>query len=460
MTAVCTHRYPPPSCHHIVLREGGSFYTDVGKITHEAMTHLHNGSVVEIGRDPVSCQVLFHKTRRDDFVDFRFGDKAKRSRRFVHPNDLQTLSSILDIQSGSRVLECGVSYGHLTLLLSDLVGDSGHVIASSKNPVHEGLQGVITEWLNRDRMAEDRRGERYTNVTLHSFDIADRSEAMLSISSALSHKHLVEDMDSFSPQLETLKEPQNRHPRICSSSFAPFLLDSATVVKMPEGAALAVVESVVPLLKLGGAIGVIPLEFRHLRSLANFVHERRLPLFLELVRGPESHDLFHCLDEAETSLVGKDGHTDDIDLELDEMADETTSSDSRRPRIVGKGLCMPKDFQKLALYRPHKRLFWSKRRYEPVWIAKLVKVSSFKFVAGAEIEISDESRKRQIEEQRAKLERELQEKFVLTREMEDKIERQRQILRTEVERQNAENGRVDRLKLERVLKEEMERQGN
>lgn len=99
-----------------------------------------------------------------------------------------------------------------------------------------------------------------------------------------------------------------------------------------------------------------------------------------------------------------------------------------------------------ALFRPHKRLFWSKRRYEQVWIAKLVKVSSFKFVAGAEIEISDESRKRQIDGRRANLEKELEEKFVLTREMEDDIERQRQILRTEVERQNAENGRVDRLK--------------
>lgn len=66
------------------------------------------------------------------------------------------------------------------------------------------------------------------------------------------------------------------------------------------------------------------------------------------MRGPESHDLFHCLDEAEGSLVGKDGHSDDIVSELNEMANETSPSDSHRPRIVGKGLCMPKDFQKLG----------------------------------------------------------------------------------------------------------------
>ena len=140
VTAVCTHRCPPPSCHHIVLRKGGSFYTDVGKITHEvcmmsrillldawqmskqnvqlllllffpvvwtfepklhlfqAITELCDGSVVELGVQPVSCQVLFHKTRRDDFIDYRFGEKAKSSRRFVHPSDLQSLCSIIGIQ--------------------------------------------------------------------------------------------------------------------------------------------------------------------------------------------------------------------------------------------------------------------------------------------------------------------------------------------------------------------------
>lgn len=102
------------------------------------------------------------------------------------------------------------------------------------------------------------------------------------MSSALAHNHLIEEMDAVSPTVEAQKfvEPRNQHRRLCFSSFAPFLLDSATVVKMPDAAALEVVESLVPLLKLGGAIGVIPLEFQHLRSLADFIHERRLPLFL------------------------------------------------------------------------------------------------------------------------------------------------------------------------------------
>ena len=60
-------------------------------------------------------------------------------------------------QPGFRVLELGADYGHLTLLLSDLVGDAGHVVASSKNPIPKGVSGVngaISEWLRRDGQDE------------------------------------------------------------------------------------------------------------------------------------------------------------------------------------------------------------------------------------------------------------------------------------------------------------------
>ena len=67
-------------------------------VTYQAITDLCDGSVVEIGEEPVSCQVLFQKTSRDDFLDFRFGHKAKASRRYVHPYDLQSLCSIIGVQ--------------------------------------------------------------------------------------------------------------------------------------------------------------------------------------------------------------------------------------------------------------------------------------------------------------------------------------------------------------------------
>ena len=48
-----------------------------------------------------------------------------------------------------------MDFGHLTLLLSDLVGTSGHVFATSKNPVSAEVNQLIADWLGRDGDAED-----------------------------------------------------------------------------------------------------------------------------------------------------------------------------------------------------------------------------------------------------------------------------------------------------------------
>lgn len=78
--------------------------------------------------------------------------------------------------------------------------------------------------------------------------------------------------------------------------------------------------------------------------------------------------------------------------------------------------------------RPHERLFWSRRRYNDVWIAKLVKVSSYEFVAEAEIQRSEQSRKEETERQRLLLEKEVEEIFEWTIEMQEEIERRRKEL--------------------------------
>jgi len=399
VTAVVTHRWPPPSCRHMVLREGGCLYTDVGKITHEALTELHDGSVVEIGEKPVTCQALFHKTTREEFIDFRISRRTNASRRSVHPNDLLSLCSIIGVQAGSRVLEVGSGYGHLTILLSDLVGDSGHVIATSKGPFPALVKEAVAEWLGRDGFDKDLPSERYTNVTLHAVDVEDQLSVKCAMSSALSSKHLVENMDSVLPITSSLD---------CSSN----LLDAATIVRMPEETTRRVIESVFPLMKLGGAIGVVPLDFDHLRSISDYIHERQLPLYLDMVRQPERHGFFHTLEQAQNSIEEESSspERDDGD-DIDEIAIDETNENPP--------CSWPWPW-------PHQRLFWSRRQgYNEVWIAKLVKVSSYKFVAEAEIPMSAESIQEEVDRKRLLVEEEVEEKFKWTKNMEMEIDRRR-----------------------------------
>ena len=76
---------------------------------------------------------------------------------YIRLRDLQTFYAPfhkcpalpLRTQPGFRVLELGVDYGYLTLLLSDLVGNSGHVIATSKAQLSKGVKELIDDWLGR-----------------------------------------------------------------------------------------------------------------------------------------------------------------------------------------------------------------------------------------------------------------------------------------------------------------------
>lgn len=325
-------------------------------------------------------------------------------------------------------MEVGASYGHLTLLLSDLVGDSGHVIASSKNPFPTVVKDALVEWLERDGADEDSPIERFSNVTFHSIDVEDQTTAMRTISSALSSKRLIKDVDYVLPMSSS---------SMTSSDFSPHMLDAVTVLRMPEDTTQQVVESILPLMKLGGAIGVIPLDFSHLQSLSDYIHELHLPLYLDVVKQPERHGLFHSLEQAQTSL------NDGSPLECDGRAggdEEMTRREEngnieeirpiKNPGNIGprvNHLYLPKDFQTVH-NRPHERLFWSRRRYNDVWIAKLVKVSSYEFVAEAEIQRSEQSRKEETERQRLLLEKEVEEIFEWTIEMQEEIERRRKEL--------------------------------
>jgi len=416
VTAVCTHRYPPPSCHHIKLRRGGSFYTDFGKISHEAITRLHPGCVVRVGEGLSTCHVLFHETRREDFLDARIGYKAKTSRRFVHPHDLANLCSILGIQSGHRVLETGFDFGHLTLLLSDLVGSEGHVVATSKDPIRDDVESIIVDWLERHGSDGDATDYPLTrsNVSLHSFNASDLATAKRHISSAMVanfsidrgngriEKNLKDEvLDSVSQSIVNEDDCI-----ICDPSNSNNLLNAVIASKLPEEATRGVVEAAASLLKCGGSVGVIPLHFSHLQSLVEFIHRRRLPFFLEVLSQPESHQIHSSMKEAEMALES-DG---------EEWTREEEESISRNER---------EDEAKRKLkecHMPRRRLIWAGRRYEGVWLAKFVKVSDFDFVAGAAMEVSEADRKMENDTRYEELVSDIKDRFPWSREMEAEVD--------------------------------------
>ena len=65
-----------------------------------------------------------------------------------------------------------------------------------------------------------------------------------------------------------------------------------------------------------------------------------------------------------------------------------------------------------------------------MWIARLIKVSAYKFVADAEI--PEQDLKDEVERKRKEMEKEIAAKFLRTAQMEEEIERQKKNLETEI----------------------------
>ena len=192
-----------------------------------------------------------------------------------------------------------MDYGHLTLLLSDLVSNSGHVFATSKNPLPKLVKELIDDWMNRNggEIKVDESG----NVSLHSFDASDHVTAtrLMRYKLYLKKALQMDNDDDEEKKFETQAEPYEDEDKNKEG-----VLDFIFALKLPETALQSVMEGAASLLKVGGSVGLIPLHFSHLQSLVDFIHQRRLPFYLEMVRQPQSHHIYSSLPEAEAAGEG------------------------------------------------------------------------------------------------------------------------------------------------------------
>jgi SAM-dependent methyltransferase len=342
---------------------------------------LKEGTVIEVGGDGVSCLVLFHRTRREDFLHKRVWSLASGSRRVLHPVDLGILGQVMGIKPGDIVLEVGTGHGQFTVVLSDLVNQSGRVISVSKDKkTTQVAEHVIADWLKRNGDEEEEEdGDRISNVSLHSFDLFDQEAVKRGLYRALSSTPRVsqmvfdsDDEDDHHDSTTTLCEID--HDGLCYNS-----LDAVAVVKLPRSKAIQSIIGVLPFLKSGGCVGVVPLHLDDIQALDDAIHETRLPLYLESIQEPTTHRVH---DHLEMALHGVTSAQEQVESKV--QAQENSSDEDWKDKPwYKKSYGYPKAL-KWPKFWPIGRMTWATRKYHPVWIVKLMKVGDHAFVKEAE----------------------------------------------------------------------------
>jgi len=117
---------PKGRSHLVTLREGASFHTHRGMLSHDDIIGGPDGNVVKAaGGTPY---VVF----RPLLADFTLA--AKRGAAVVYPKDAAQIVAFADIFPGARVLEAGAGSGALSCWLLRAVGEHGTVTSFERRP--------------------------------------------------------------------------------------------------------------------------------------------------------------------------------------------------------------------------------------------------------------------------------------------------------------------------------------
>ncbi|MDO5721065.1 MAG: tRNA (adenine-N1)-methyltransferase [Actinomycetaceae bacterium] len=111
---------PKGRLHTVVLVEGGMFQCSRGRLRHDDLIGLEEGTTVYSEDRP------FHVVRPllQDYVM-----SMPRGAAIIYPKDAATIVGVADIFPGARVVEAGVGSGALTLSLLSAVGDNGSLLS-------------------------------------------------------------------------------------------------------------------------------------------------------------------------------------------------------------------------------------------------------------------------------------------------------------------------------------------
>lgn len=112
--------------HLITLREGASFHTHRGMLSHDDIIGGPDGNVVRsLGGTPY---VVF----RPLLADFTLA--MKRGAAVVYPKDAAQIVTFADVFPGARVLEAGAGSGALSCWLLRAVGEQGTLVSFERRP--------------------------------------------------------------------------------------------------------------------------------------------------------------------------------------------------------------------------------------------------------------------------------------------------------------------------------------
>ena len=110
---------PKGRLHTITLTPGAEFHTHRGRITHDSLIGLPEGSVVTASSE---TPYLALRPLLDDFVL-----AMPRGAAVIYPKDAARIVGLASLGAGARVAEAGVGSGALTCSLLRSVGDTGSV---------------------------------------------------------------------------------------------------------------------------------------------------------------------------------------------------------------------------------------------------------------------------------------------------------------------------------------------
>jgi tRNA (adenine57-N1/adenine58-N1)-methyltransferase catalytic subunit len=117
---------PKGRTHLITLREGASFHTHRGTLSHDDIIGGPDGNVVRsLGGTPY---VVF----RPLLADFTLA--MKRGAAVVYPKDAAQIVAFADVFPGARVLEAGAGSGALSSWLLRAVGEQGTLVSFERRP--------------------------------------------------------------------------------------------------------------------------------------------------------------------------------------------------------------------------------------------------------------------------------------------------------------------------------------
>jgi hypothetical protein len=243
-------------------------------------------------------------------------------------------------QGNKRILEVGTGFGALTISLSKVLSKDGLLVSvEMSDQVHKLAKENLTKW------RKFCRGGKIldSKVELRVCDVTDEYTLKAAVTASVE------------------ETPHSHHD---DSTFLAASMFDSVVIDIPKPH-LAIL-NVLPLLKLGGSVGVVTRSLDAILLLEEYIHAQRMPLWQDSVielsdRSWAVHPGLDLVD-AEAACSSLQSHHGIARAQIGEDMGESYFS---------------------SVVRPQRSLWHSKSShpgYFQIWIVKMIKVGNYDFV--------------------------------------------------------------------------------